>query len=132
MQRRTVGLATVGLLLCLAPPLSPAFAAQKGMMPTIDGEAGPCSLELTAVDVDGEPVYGADIQVHIDYGLFGLRKLDLEAGTDADGKARFEGLPDEPHDALYFEAFTGKLRGVAVFDPRAECHGEHVVLMAER
>ena len=116
----------------LAVALSPAFAAEKGLIPTIDGEAGPCSVELTAVDLDGEPVYAADIQVHVEYGLFGFRKLDLEAGTDADGKARFEGLPHEPHDALYFEALTDKLRGVAVFDPRYECHGEHVILMAGR
>src|SRR5581483_6698079 len=57
---------------------------QTQKVPTIDGGAGPCSLELTVTTPDTKPVYAATIKVHIAYGFAGLHKLDLDAGTDAD------------------------------------------------
>ena len=63
-------------------------------VPVMDGGAGPCWLELQRVTtVDGAPVYDATIKVHIAYGFAGIRRLDLQAGTDADGKVKFIGLP---------------------------------------
>jgi hypothetical protein len=44
--------------------------------------------------MDGKPVYAATIKVHIKYGFGGMRRLDLEAGTNSDGKVKFAGLPD--------------------------------------
>ena len=57
-------------------------------VPVIDGGAGPCSLELTVTTVDGAAVYDATIKVHIAYGFAGIRRLDLQAGTNADGKVK--------------------------------------------
>jgi hypothetical protein len=101
-------------------------------IPTVDAEAGPCSVEFTAYDGSGHPVYGAQIQVHVDYGIFGLRQLDLQVGTDADGRARFEGLPDDTDGVLFFEANTDRLKGVAVYYPAFECRGRHTIFMAEQ
>ncbi len=63
----------------------------------MDGAAGPCSLELIVNGIDGKPAYAAIIKVHIAYGFAGIRRLDLEAGTNSDGKVKFTGLPARVH-----------------------------------
>src|SRR5438874_11771536 len=72
-------------------PRSDAAEAAK-QVPVIDGGAGPCSLALTVLGADGKSVYNATVKVHIAYGFGGVRKLDLQAGTNADGKVKFTGL----------------------------------------
>jgi hypothetical protein len=68
---------------------APAHAQQTPdphQVPVMDGEAGPCSVGFTVIDVKGAPVYDARIRVHIAYGFAGVRRLDLEAATNVDGK----------------------------------------------
>jgi hypothetical protein len=99
-------------------------------VPTIDGNAGPCSIELTVKGTDGKPVYAATIKVHIKYGLGGMRRLDLEAGTNSDGKARFAGLPDRvQRPPLEFHASKDEFTGVATFDPSTECQVRHDITL---
>ena len=62
-------------------------------VPVVDGGIGDCSADFTVNDTAGAPVYAAKIKVHIAYGFMYARKLDLEVGTNVDGKARFTGLP---------------------------------------
>jgi len=57
--------------------------AQSENVPVIQGGAGPCSIELTVRGADGKPVYAATVKVHIKYGFGGMRRLDLEAGTNS-------------------------------------------------
>ena len=100
----------------------PALAQQSGAgpqtVPTMDGEAGPCSLELTVNGPDGKPVYAAKVKVHIAYGFGGFHKLDLEAGTNSDGKLKFTGLPARVHrPPLEFQASKDDLEGVTTYDP---------------
>jgi hypothetical protein len=77
-----------------APLLSRAQApAPNEKVPVIDGGAGSCSIELTVRGADGKPVYAATVRVHIKYGFGGMLRLDLEAGTNSDGKVTFAGLP---------------------------------------
>lgn len=102
-------------------------------VPVMDGEAGPCSLELTITGPDGKPVYAAKVKVHIAYGFGGFHKLDLEAGTNSDGKLRFTGLPARVHrPPLEFQASKDDLEGVATYDPVAECQGKHELTMNKR
>jgi hypothetical protein len=69
------------------PMLSRAQAQSPNeQVPAIQGSANPCSLELTVKGADGKPVYAAMVKVHIKYGFGGMRRLDLEAGTNADGR----------------------------------------------
>jgi hypothetical protein len=92
----------------------------------MDGEAGPCSLELSVIGPDGKPVYAAKIKVHIAYGFGGFRRLDLEAGTNSDGKLKFTGLPARVHrPPLEFSGSKDDLEGVATYDPSSECQGKH-------
>src|SRR5450755_4606062 len=118
-------------ILVAAPLLSLAQApAPNEKVPVMDGGAGPCSLELTVRGADGKPVYAATVKVHIKYGFGGMRKLDLEAGTNADGKVKFAGLPDRvQRPPLEFQASKDELAGDATFDPSAECQAKRDITL---
>lgn len=98
----------------------------------MDGGAGPCSVELTVVNPDGNAVYAATVKVHIAYGFGGIRRLDLEAGTNADGKVKFTGLPTRVHrPPLEFRASKDQLQGLATYDPAAECEAQHKITLSQ-
>lgn len=106
----------------------PGQPAQK--VPVMDGGAGPCSLDLTALTADGKPVYAATIKVHIAYGFAGIRRLDLEAGTNTEGKVKFIGLPSRVHrPPLEFQASKGQLVGMATYNPDSECQAKHDIML---
>lgn len=93
-------------------------------VPVMDGDAGPCSVAFTVTDPKGAPVYDARIKVHIEYGFAGVRRLDLEAATNVDGKTQFKGLPNKVKGKiLYFRAAKGELSGSATYDPQQNCNG---------
>jgi len=97
----------------------------------MDGGAGPCSLELTVTSGDGKPVYAATVKVHISYGFAGIRRLDLEAGTNADGKVKFTGLPSRVRrPPLEFHATKDTLAGMATYDPDSECEAKHDIVLS--
>ncbi len=104
--------------------------AQQGV-PTVDGESGGCSVDLTAVNASGRPVAGAQIEVEVYYGFLGVRRLDLQVGTDSHGRARFAGLPDNADGVLYFQGTKDRLFGVAVHYLAAACHGRHYIYLGK-
>jgi hypothetical protein len=112
------------ILVLATPLLSRAqVPAPSEKVPVIDGGVGSCSVELTVRGVDGKPVYAATVKVHVKYGFGGMRRLDLEAGTNSDGKVKFAGLPDRvQRPPLEFHGSKDELQGVASFDPLSECH----------
>jgi hypothetical protein len=96
----------------------------------MDGGAGPCSLELTVTTVDGAPVYDATIKVHIAYGFAGVRRLDLQAGTNTDGKVKFIGLPSRVHQPpIEFQASKNQYVGMVTYDPEGECQATHYLVL---
>ena len=99
-------------------------------IPIMDGGAGPCSVEFTVLGRDGKPVYAATVKVHIAYGFAGAHKLDLEAGTNSDGKLKFIGLPARVHrPPLEFHASKDSIEGLATYDPAAECQAKHDITL---
>jgi len=104
-------------------------------VPVMDGEAGPCSVSFTVTDDKGAPVYDARIRVHIAYGFAGVRRLDLEAATNVDGKTQIKGLPEKVKGGtLTFHAVQGKREGLAVYDPLKSCtrgDNDSIVLTAK-
>ena len=79
-------------------------------------------------DAAGKPILNALINVHIAYGFGGIRKLDLEAGTNSDGKVKFTGLPARVHrPPLQFHASKDDLAGDADYDPSTECQAKHEI-----
>src|SRR5215472_18465863 len=112
--------------LFLALLLTSAFAQAPDAhsIPAVDGGIGQCTADFTITDADNQPVYAAKVKVHIAYGFAGARKLDLEVGTNVDGKARFTGLPERVKKGLFFEASEGDRTGNAFVDPSKTCQAQ--------
>jgi hypothetical protein len=112
----------------LAGDLMPTHSQQlpdPHQVPVMDGEAGSCSIAFTVTDSKGAPVYDARIRVHIAYGFAGVRRLDLEAATNVDGKTQFKGLPEKVKGGiLTLRAAQGKREGSATYDPAKNCSGQ--------
>jgi hypothetical protein len=109
-------------------PPSATSPGTKANPPVIDGGAGPCSLELTVLAADDKPVYKATVKVHITYGFGGFHHLDLQAGTNSDGKVKFTGVPVKVHNPpLEFDATKDQLEGTVTYDPSTECQAKHDV-----
>ena len=99
-------------------------------VPVMDGGAGPCSCQLTVLTPDGKPAGAADVKVHIAYGFGGFHRLDLDAGTNYDGKVNFTGIPSKvKNPPLEFHASKDQWTGGATFDPAVECQGKHDITM---
>ena len=110
------------------PPQQPDPKA----VPVLDGGIGPCSADFTVTDPAGAPVYAAKVKVHIAYGFISARKLDLELGTNIDGKARFTGLPDRIKHGLYFHASEGDRTGEAFDDPVNTCKAQFTITLRKK
>jgi hypothetical protein len=126
------------LALCLLagllffPAKSAAEEGGSSAVPTVDGDAGPCSVDLVVVDAAGNPVYGATIEARISFGFLGMRKLEVEVGTNQQGQARVTGLPDSESDSFYFEGSKGDARGLAFYNPGASCEARHFLVLHQR
>jgi hypothetical protein len=111
----------------------PAQPQKPDDIPVTDGTSGPCSIELSITDSDGKPVYAARIDVHLAYGAFGAHKLDMGVYTNAQGKARFTGIPAKVRKPpIEFNAKKDDLVGVATMDPAMECQAKHDIVMAKK
>lgn len=117
------------LLLLLLLLMTPAFAQNPDphSIPSVDGGLGSCTADFTITDDAGKAVYAATIKVHIAYGFGSFHKLDLQVGTNVDGKARFTGLPDRVKRGLYFEASEGDRTGNAFDDPSSTCKAQFAI-----
>jgi hypothetical protein len=137
--------ATASLALCLAAAacLVPSSHAQdtktaaaetaaSHTIPAIDGAIGTCSANFTVTDDNAAPVYDAKIRVHIAYGFMYMRKMDLEIGTNIDGKARFTGLPARTKDGLAFQASKADRAGTAFVDPSTTCKADLTVVLQKK
>jgi hypothetical protein len=129
----------MGYTLCAAgsaqsnPQATPAQApAAAQAVPAIDGGAGPCWVEFTVTTADGKPAGAATVKVHIAYGFGGFHKLDLQAGTNSDGKVKFTGLPSRVRRSLLeFEASKDQRVGTATYDPATECQGKREIKLGQ-
>jgi hypothetical protein len=138
-------LATASLALCLVASswLTPSSRGQdtktaaaenaaSHTVPVIDGAIGTCSANFTVTDDNAAPVYNAKIHVHIAYGFMYMRKMDLEVGTNIDGKARFTGLPARTKEGLAFQASKADRAGTAFVDPSTSCKADLTVVLQRK
>jgi hypothetical protein len=92
-------------------------------VPTISGGMGPCTADFTVVDGSNKPIYDAKIHVKMNYGFMSKRNTDLEIGTNSDGKARLEGLPEKlKKPPMEFTIRSGDATKSVTNDPAVECH----------
>ncbi len=101
-------------------------------VPVVDGGVGDCSADFTVNDPAGAPVYAAKIKVHIAYGFMYARKLDLEVGTNVDGKARFTGIPARVKNGLFFEASEADRTASAFDDPATTCKAQFTLVLRKK
>jgi hypothetical protein len=135
MTADKIKLSIAFLLAALSFPFLPAQNAapvDPKTVSVIDGGVGPCSADFTVTDTAQAPVYAANIKVHIAYGFMYLRKLDLEVGTNASGKARFTGLPDRTKQGLFFRASEGGREGSAFIDPAKTCNATLTIALEKK
>lgn len=106
-----------------------AQAPDPHSVPSVDGGAGPCSVEFTVNSESGAPVYAAKVRVHFSYGFVGAHKMDLEVATNVDGKARFNGLPKKAKISLLFLASQGGKEADFNYDPSASCKAKQTLVL---
>jgi hypothetical protein len=116
------------LFAAASPAQNPAPVDPKSI-PVVDAGIGACTADFTVNDSAGAPIYAAKVQVHISYGFMNLHKMDLEAGTNAAGKARFIGLPDKPNQGLFFRAYESNREGSAFDNPAKTCKANFTITL---
>lgn len=100
-------------------------------VPQVNAGIGPCTVDFTVSQNNNQPLYNAEISVHIAYGFMGMKKMDLKIGTNSEGKARFVGLPEKVHNPPLSFVVTSKGLSKSVdFWPSVKCHSQYSVIMA--
>jgi hypothetical protein len=127
--RTTFGAMMLALPMLAAPSNS---KIDPHTIPVIDGSIGPCSADFTVTDAGGIPVYDAKIRVHIAYGFMNTHKLDLEVGTNIDGKASVTGLPDRIKHGFYFHVSQSDRSGEAFDDPANTCKAKFSTILQSK
>jgi hypothetical protein len=101
--------------------------ASKMELPVLKAGLGSCSADFTVTDADGKPVNLAIVHVKIRYGAMGIKRMDLEVSTNAEGKARVEGLPAKARPLVYdIQKDNNKI--VAQQNLAKECQKTHTVV----
>ena len=101
-------------------------------VPVINAGLGPCTADFTVTDSDNKPVYNSKIHVTIKYGALGKRSQDLDIGTNSDGKARFEGLPEKlKKPPMEFKITSGDMSKTVPHDPATDCHPNFSVTLGK-
>jgi hypothetical protein len=101
-------------------------------VPVIKGDLEPCSASFTVLDSHDKPVYEAKVHVTVLYGFMNKRKSDLEIGTNSDGKARIEELPDKlKKPTREFRTTGGDLRKSVTQNPATDCHASFNVQLGK-
>ena len=111
-------------------PCASLLANNSAEVPVVDGGIGPCKADFTVKDEAGKPIYDAKIKVTLRWGFFNKRKVDLEIGTNGDGKARIIGLPDSPKKPLEFQIKSGTVTKSIEDDPSANCTAVYDVTLS--
>jgi hypothetical protein len=119
-----------GTLLFAWQTQQPAQPQPPDEIPVTDAQSGPCSAELTVTGADAQPVYAARINYQTAYGFMGAHKLDMTVYTNAQGKAKFTGIPARVRKPpIEFRASKGDLVGLATMDPASECQARHEIML---
>ncbi len=105
-------------------------AGDQPEIPSINGSVGSCSALFTVLDAAKKPIYDAKINVVIRYGFGGLHKVELQVGTNSDGKARVIGLPEKSKKPLEFHVRSGDLSKTVMVDATAKCESSVEVVLS--
>ena len=97
-------------------------------LPVLDARLGACTADFTVKGPDGTPVYLALVHVRVRYGALGVKRMDLEVGTNSEGKARVKGLPDEAR-LMTWDITKDDKKTVVDQDVKKTCQGKFDVTL---
>jgi hypothetical protein len=107
-----------------------SLAGNPADVPTINGGMGSCTADFTVVDASNKPIFDAKIHLKVKYGFMSKRDTDLEVGTNNDGKARMEGLPEKlKKPPMEFTISSGDVTKSLTSDPATNCHPTFAVTL---
>ena len=115
------------LIAALALGQQPAERA-KVEVPVLKAGLGACSADFMVKDANAQPVYSANVHVRIRYGFMNVKRMDLEIGTNSDGKARFEGLPAKAKPLVY-DVQKDTLKSTVEQDVASRCEAKFEVTL---
>jgi hypothetical protein len=103
---------------------------QKDPVPSVDAGRGPCSVDFHVTDSNRQPIYHATVYVKIKYGFLGLRRLELEVGTNGDGRARVTGLSSRTRkEPLSFRVWYHDAAKTVLHYPAVDCNKHYDVTL---
>ena len=109
------------MFLCLSG-IAP-LAGSPTDVPSISAGLGSCTADFVVVDDAAKPIFDAKIHVNMKYGFMSKRGTDLQIGTNSDGKAHIEGLPNKlKKPPLEYIVQKDDLTKTVSNDPATECH----------
>ena len=107
-------------------------AATSDPVTVVNSTAGSCTADFLVTDAAGKGIYNAKIEIQIRYGFGGFHRIDATVGTNSDGKARMEGLPDQIKKTAEFEiSYNGQSKAIP-YDPLANCHPQEKVVLGSK
>jgi hypothetical protein len=110
-------------LLLVGPLAGIAQSASTAAPPSeISADLGTCSALIDVFGADSKPVYAAKVTTRIRYGLMGVKKLDLEAFTGADGQLKITSLPEILKKPMYIYVSKDGKQEMVEFRPDLRCH----------
>jgi hypothetical protein len=109
----------------LAQTQGTAPSAPSSTIAEVSADRGPCSAEFHVTDLAGNPIYNATVSTTVRWGL--AHKVELQAATNAGGRARFINLPAESKKPLQFAVSYQDQTVTYGIDPGTACHAERDV-----
>jgi hypothetical protein len=110
----------------------PSLAESSTDVPSISAGVGTCTADFVVVDAANKPVYDAKIHVKVNFGFMGKRNTDLQVGTNGDGKAHIEGLPNKmKKPPLEYTIQSADRTKTVTNDPATDCHPNFNITLAK-
>lgn len=129
-RRRMAFWMLAALFLCAAGVRS--LGGNPADVPSVSAGLGPCTADFIVVDPSNKPVFDAKIHTAVKYGFMSKRDTDLEIGTNSDGRARIEGLPEKlKKPPMEFTIRSGDLTKSVTNDPAANCHPTFTITLGK-
>jgi hypothetical protein len=114
----------------LVPTFARSQSASEPPPPNeISADLGYCSAAFTVTGIDSKPVYGAKIATRVQYGLMGVKRLDLEAYTGPDGHVKITHLPLVLKKPMYIHITKGDKEQIVEFHPDRACESHFDVIL---
>jgi hypothetical protein len=124
MKHRLEGWFFASLLLLAPAGWAQSQPPSKPEIPAVNVDVGACSADFLVRDASGKPLYDAKVSVTVHYGFLGLRKTEVQVGTNGDGRARVTGLPAKSKKPLEFSVRYQHWAKSVTDDPASNCHAQ--------